>query len=315
MAVAADEWLRYVEHDRARKPSTVRGYRTSVEGIIKPTLGDVPIERVSTELVERWRGELLREGRSARTVNRLTTELHGIFARARKVWKLPANPVSDVEPLGEQRQAELDFYSPEEVWALVRAAEAGGVGREPSEQDAALFLTAAFAGLRLGELIALRVLDIDFPGEAIRVARNFVAGAFTTPKSGKVRAVPMVPEVAKALARLLDREHFTGPDDLVFPGTGGAPLDGSALRRRYKDAADRAKLRRLPFHDPRHIFASLVIDRANIVEVQEWCGHADISTTRRYLHYRRRGDEARRIADAFRVEIVASENEVAPLRA
>ena len=314
MAVAADEWLRYVEHDRARKPSTVRGYRTSVEGIIKPTLGDVPIERVSTELVERWRGELLREGRSARTVNRLTTELHGIFARARKVWKLPANPVSDVEPLGAA-SSRTRLLQPR-----------GSLGARPRSRSRRRRPRAVRAGRRPVPDCRLRRtpprradratrLDIDFPGEAIRVARNFVAGAFTAPKSGKVRAVPMVPEVAKALARLLDREHFTGPDDLVFPGTGGAPLDGSALRRRYKDAADRAKLRRLPFHDPRHIFASLVIDRANIVEVQEWCGHADISTTRRYLHYRRRGDEARRIADAFRVEIVASENEVAPLRA
>jgi integrase len=45
-----------------------------------------------------------------------------------------------------------DFYSPEEVWALMRAAE--------SEQDAAIFLVAAFAGLRMGEVLGLRGRDI-----------------------------------------------------------------------------------------------------------------------------------------------------------
>ncbi len=96
------------------------------------------------------------------------------------------------------------------MWALVRAAE--------SEQDGALFLTAAFTGLRLGELIALRWRDVDFAGSLVRVRASWSVGALTTPKSGKVRSVPLAPEVAQALAKLSQRELFTGEDDLVFAG-------------------------------------------------------------------------------------------------
>jgi integrase len=78
-----------------------------------------------------------------------------------------------------------------------------------SDQDGAIYLTAAMTGLRRGELVALRWRDIDFPGQAIRVRANYSFGELVTPKSGKVRSVPMVQEVAEALARLSQREHFT----------------------------------------------------------------------------------------------------------
>ena len=83
--------------------------------------------------------------------------------------------------------------SPEEVWALVRALD--------SEQDAALFLTAAFTGSRMGELLALRWRDVDFAGSPVRVRASYYAGHLTTPKSGKVRAVPLAPDVATSLAQ------------------------------------------------------------------------------------------------------------------
>jgi integrase len=171
--------------------------------------------------------------------------------------------------------------------ALVRAAA--------SEQDAAIFLTAAYTGLRRGELVALRWRDLLFEQESIRVRASYSYGALTTPKSGKVRTVPMVPAVAEALARLVVREN----DDLVFPGLAGEYLDGSALRRRYKAALKRAGLRELRFHDLRHVFGSLAINALSIIEVQQAMGHADVKTTMRYLHSKSRGDEARRLAQAF----------------
>jgi hypothetical protein len=64
-----------------------------------------------------------------------------------------------------------------------------------------------------------------------------------TPKSGRGRTVPMADDVAQTLASRLNRDRFTGPDDLVFPNEVGRWIDGSALRRRYKDAQSRAALR------------------------------------------------------------------------
>ena len=168
------------------------------------------------------------------------------------------------------------------------------------EQDGAVFLTAAFAGLRLGELIGLRVGDVDFAGESIRVMGSVdpIAGRGTT-KGGRGRSVPMVPELAALLARLLEREHHRADDDPLFPGQDGY-LDGSALRRRFKAAQKAAGLRPIRLHDLRHTFGSLA-GRMNVStrELQEWLGHQDAKTTARYTHYRSRGGEAARLAPAF----------------
>jgi integrase len=219
--------------------------------------------------------------------------MHGVMRRAQSVWGVPTNPVASVERHPQRSSGDIDVFSPEEVMALVRAAA--------SEQDAAIFLTAAFTGLRRGELLALRWRDVDFPGSVIRVRASYAAGKLTTPKSGKVRSVPMAPSVAAALARLGQRELFVSDDDLVFCGDAGGYLDGSALRRRYTAALARAGLRPLRFHDLRHTFGTRMIAKADIRRVQEWMGHADVQTTMRYLHYAPRGDEAELVAEAFEV--------------
>jgi integrase len=212
-----------------------------------------------------------------------------------KVWSLPTNPLTAVDRPRIRFSDDLHAFSPEEVWALVRAAS--------SPEDAALFLTAAFTGLRMGELLALKWGDIDFAGQSIRVRRSYNAhGGLSSPKSGKVRSVPMVPDVATALAELGTRELMTGDEDLVFPGDFGEYMDGSALRQRYKRALERAALRPLRFHDLRHTFGTLAVRRAEVPAVQAWMGHSAIQTTMRYVHYRDRGREAELLAEAFQVE-------------
>ena len=89
---------------------------------------------------------------------------------------------------------------------------------------------------------------------------------------------------------------------MVFPGEAGGFLDGSALRRRYKDALKRGELRALRFHDLRHTFGTRMIAKADIRRVQEWMGHADIQTTMRYLHYAPREEDARLVAEAFQMD-------------
>ena len=294
-ADAAAEWLRYLEHDRFRKASTLGAYRSLLGSQILPTFGEQPLESITPSMIESWVGSM---ARTPATRTKALAMVHGIFKRARKVWGLPSNPAAEVEKPPLPKGGDIDVFSPEEIWALVRSAG--------SEQDGVVYLTAAFTGLRRGELVALRWRDVDFAGSVIRVRASYVDGVLSTPKSGKVRSVPMAPDVAEALAKLGQRGDSTSDDDLVFVGDFGSYVDARALTRRYGTALNRAGLRKLRFHDLRHTFGTRMIAKADIRRVQEWMGHADIQTTMKYLHYAPRAEDARLVSEAFKLSSPSS---------
>lgn len=283
----AEDWLRHGERKRGLKRSTLRDYRQVLDSYLLPAFGELALLEISAPVVERWHGGFPR----SRTSEKVLMVLSAIFTYATRRGWIAENPALAVERHPVRYSGDYDFYAREEVDALIRHAA--------SDQDAAIYATAAMTGLRRGELVALRWRDIDFGGQAIRVRGNYSNGEIVTPKSGKVRVVPMVPDVAQRLARLGQRERFTRDDDPVFANATGGHLDASALRRRYAAAASRAGLRSLPFHSLRHHFGSVAVNRASLVQVQAWMGHSHIQTTARYLHHRSQASDAALLAEAF----------------
>jgi integrase len=293
-AALAQEWLAFGIRERDWKPSTLSDNRSSLNAYLLPEFGQRQIEKIDADRIEHWRNSLLEDrDLSRRTVNKLHVVLGAVLERACAVHGLASNPAREVKKLRERYDPNVyDFFSPDEIAELIKAAA--------SDQDAAIFCFAAFTGLRLGELLALRWRDVDFDRLVVRVYGSYSLGTLTAPKSGLSRAVPMADQVAETLQSLKRRPDRTGRDDLVFPGERGEYLDGSALRRRYKRALEDAGLRALRFHDLRHTFGSIAIDRATIVQVQAWMGHADVQTTMKYMHHRSREGDAALLSDAFR---------------
>ena len=168
-------------------------------------------------------------------------------------------------------------------------------------QHAELVRVAAYAGLRRGELVALRWRDVDFVGQKL-IVRRALSGEteVRSTKSRVAREVPLPAQAAAALQRLRHRGEFIGLDDYVFANRFGRRLDPSALRRRYERARDAAGLEPLRFDDLRHTYGSLLVAGGiDLPSVKAAMGHARISTTERYLHARRAGELADRFARAL----------------
>ena len=175
---------------------------------------DTPLEAISAERIDAYRIKLAGEGRLAdRTINKRLMVLSAILKRAMRRYGLPANPAAAVERQPVRSSGDFDVLSPGEVAALARAAA--------SEQDAALYIVAAFTGLRLGELRGLRWGDVDFGKQNVYVRRSYTHDSWGEPKSGRVRSVPMVDHAIRALDGLSQRDARDGSRRPRVSGRGG----------------------------------------------------------------------------------------------
>jgi len=304
--------LRYVEFDRQRRQTTLRDYRHVVDHVLVPTFGDVALTELTAEMVDAFRAHHVDAGRlTARTINKYLVLLNGILKRAQRHFGLTANAAAGVERQPVRRATDFRVLDGEEVELLARTIR-NGAHHAPAKrtltqaeldaraasdaQDAALILTAAYAGLRLGELRALRWRDADFERRIVHVRRAFTQANEDVPKSGRARAVPMVDQVARALDALSRRERFTGPNELVFSNPTGGFLEDSALRRRYYRALKAAGIAHLRFHDLRHTFGTLAVQEFPLSDVKAYMGHADIATTMIYVHHVPQHDAADRLS-------------------
>jgi len=284
---AAAEWLRFVEFDRRRRRSTVRDYHNNVRFHLIPEFGaETVLTTITYRRIDAYRERLVEEDVLApRTINKLLTNLHGVFRRAMRVYDLENNPVALIDKQPCRASGDFRVLAPREVLRLIGAAA--------TEQDRAIYALAAFAGLRMGELRALRWSDVDFTLSTIHVRRSFSLGRFEPPKSGRVRSVPLIEQVAERLSQLQRRDS---PDDLIFTAQKGGVIDDSRVRRRFYDAYTRAGLQPLRFHDLRHSFGTMAVQAFPLSEVAAFMGHAAIETTMIYVHHVPKQDAASKLA-------------------
>jgi integrase len=225
------------------------------------------------------------EGKAAKSIVNDLGLLGAIYGHAcRRGW-CDRNPVADVErPRHGRRDLDIRFLTLTELEALLGAVPDSQLG----QTERVAYLAAALSGMRRGELLALRWMDVDWQAGLVRVRRNYTHGAFGTPKSRRSsRAIPLAARLQQELQAHQARSAYTSELDLVFchPATGRV-LDPSKLYKRFKATAARAGLRPVRFHDLRHTFGTrMAAAGAPLRAVQEWMGHSDYRTTSLYAHY------------------------------
>lgn len=187
--------------------------------------------------------------------------------------------------LTEKKGRHVEAFIERELALILETAE-----REYPEQFD-MVATAAWTGMRLGEVLGLQWADIDFSGRFIEVQRTVYwrrkGLQISSPKSGKGRRVAIPKLLARRLERrrdILAAQAAVEGHELpvwVFPNRASNPLDGvNVLKRTWYPILAKAGLRRLPFHALRHTYTSILIQLGeSLAFIKQQLGHASIQTT------------------------------------
>lgn len=257
------------------KPSAIRGYEQAMRLRVVPELGHVRLNDVRRGDLQAFVDRLLVAGHDPSTIRNTLLPVRAIFRRAIARGEVAVNPTVGLE-LPAVRGKRDRIASPAEAAALLNAL--------PSER--ALWATAMYAGLRLGELLALEWSAVDLKAGLIMVERSWdpKAGPILPKSRAGTRTVP-VPQVLKAyLAEQQLACHWS--EGLIYGRSPVKPFSPNTANDRAQRAWKAAGMKSIGLHECRHTFASLMIAAGvNAKALSVYMGHSSVTITfDRYGH-------------------------------
>jgi integrase len=294
----------------AYKPATVRSYAQQLRVHIESSrLGALKVAEVTRADVQAFADELLAARLSAGTVRNVLNPIQAFYRRAEDRDEIAYNPTQRIDLPGDSSGRPTRIASSAEAAELVAAVPIG---------DRPLWASAFYAGLRRGELQALRCSDVDLGASLIRVARQWdqYEGAIEPKSRSSRRTVPLLGVLRDHLDEHLLRTGKSG-EMFVFGRSTAVPFAPMAVGKRAKRAWNKAGLTPITLHECRHTFASLLIDAgANPKAIQTFMGHSKIQTTFDTYGHLMPGshDEVRERMDAYLARAVDAADDASAVR-
>jgi len=272
------EFLDYIRLNRNASAHTVAAYESDLSQFLafagreRGTRGALEPKHLDLDLIRGFLGELYRQGQARASVARKVSALRTFVRYLRREGWIDSDPAAlAVAPKREQKVPA--HLSVDEMSQLLDAPDASTpLGR----RDRAILELFYASGIRLSELVALDLEDVDLAGRMVRVMG----------KGRKERIVPFNQKASAALrAWLKDRLALTRGDALFVNARGGR-LTGRSVQRLVARYVSSCSTRfGISPHALRHSFATHLLQAgADLRAIQELLGHVQLSTTQRYTH-------------------------------
>ena len=288
-------WEHYSREELSLKElSTQDAYLQYAKNWILPRWGDLLLEAVKTVEVERrLRAAEIADGSKAK----IKCVMSALFSHAVRWEFCIHNPISSGIPVGvggkrgpsvgvrvsAKRRASPLVLSPEQV--------ASGLSHLEFRDQLLVFLDGAL-GARRGELGALRWMDCDFEGMAFSVRHSYYwrrGGHLKATKTeASARLLPMHPVLKQALLEWKSQNHYTRPEDFVFPShrfKGRKPLDLAAvLKRQIQPAFRKLGIAGIGWHTFRHTVGTMLAEMGeHQLTIRDYLRHSNLHVTNKYL--------------------------------
>ena len=258
-------------------PNTMRVKKIIYDRYIYPNFKNKVISEVRTADIIRWQNDILGQNLKDTYVRTINNQLFALFNHAEKYYDLQNNPIKKTKSIGSKDRDVITFWTKEEFDKFISVVD--------DEVDYIHFNVLFYTGIRIGELIAVRLKNIDFDLGHIEITESaqYEKGKyiFTKPKTKKSERIVTIPAfLTQLIKKHVERFYFIDSEEQVFR------TDKNYLGRALKKYADKAQVKHIRVHDLRHSHASLLIEQGiqpNIV--QQRLGHEKIETTlKTYSH-------------------------------
>ena len=285
-----DIWIK--EYLGAVKPSTSALYASSVKLYIRPFLGAVRLEALSTHQIQSMyntlqQGDDKKAGLSPKTIKNIHAILHKALQQAVANSLVRFNP-SDACILPRSERKTLHPLDETQIAIFIKAIKG-----HPYEN---LYLVTLFTGMRQGEVLGLTWDSIDFSSGVITVkqqlqvsrdsSREYHLVTTKNSRSRSITAAPFVMDILKKVKaeqgkqRLKAGSAWDNPADLVFTNALGGHLSPHVVYNRFKAVMKSIGSPETRFHDLRHSYAVAAIRSGDDIKtVQDNLGHATASFT------------------------------------
>lgn len=282
------DWLHtWVESRKGEIREITRiGFEASIRLHIRPALGEIRIDQVTTFQIEQLYKNLMKDkGLSPATIHRMHALLKHSFGLAMRYGFIKTNPMQFVKA-PKKDAPRIEALSLEEIRAILAAAKTKG--------DLAYlrWLLALRLGMRQGECLALTLGDINLAQGTISITKslNTLPGqgfVVSPPKSEKSnRLIPVDTETHRALAAVLQGRFMESPETLIFQTASGEPVDAKNDYTAWQSLLKTAGVRKQKLHAARHGAATLMVALGvDIRSIQLILGHSSPSfTLATYVH-------------------------------
>ena len=273
-----DFWkMYYADMETRLREHTMRTKKYIVELKILPYFGDKRVNAITAADIRQWQNELIKMGYSPTYLKTINNQLSAIFNYAVRYYDLKSNPCAKAGSMGKSKAEEMDFWTVEEFRKFIDSV----MNKRLSYMA---FMTLYWTGMRLGELLALNLKDVDLEKRTISITKSYQRlgkkDVITPPKTPKSKRVITVPEfLAVDIKDYMDSLYDLQENDRLFP------ITKYYLEHEMQRGIKESGVKRIRVHDLRHSHISLLIDMGfSAVAIADRVGHESIDITYQYAH-------------------------------
>ena len=277
------EWMEVWFQDYAKikvRPSSHQTYQGYIHNHIRPNIGDIPLEKLTSLDIQKFYKKLLTQGRvdrveakgqpkglSAKTVRNIHQILSSALKLAQEQRLILTNPAEGCA-LPRVEHQEMKTLTTVQLASFFREARESGVFE--------LYYLELATGLRRGELLGLKWEDIDLERGDLRVRRQVsrINGEVVEAPLKTKNAYRILPLAEDTVGVLKEQRKKVGNSPWVFPSPNGGPISPDSVLHMLHRVLKRAGLPKVRFHDLRHTFATLVLQNGvDVKTVSGMLGH------------------------------------------